>query len=230
MRTRETTEDLKKRIEANNIFVSELHFKPECIVAGKCSYGLLLVCEQLGQKNIQPWKVEESSESNGEIRISLDDKAHSVPKYTAVVSPNLEFCVFAFNWPVPDCNTIFKEHKRSVKYLDIVELLEKIENFGLCEGLTKQEMDIISVAVDPTGNPDPNPATIVHHTIPKAIQVEEPYFEVTLSYRSVSCDIFWIVNIQKKYASHVQVPLVQLGEMQERKAKPLQHQQNQKPL
>ncbi len=34
LRTRETTEDLKKRIEANNIFVCELHFKPECIVAG----------------------------------------------------------------------------------------------------------------------------------------------------------------------------------------------------
>ncbi len=50
-------------------------------------------------------------------------------------------------------------------------------------------MDIISVAVDPTGNPDPNPATIVHHTIPKAIQVEEPKFEVTLSYWSVSCNI-----------------------------------------
>ena len=31
---------------------------------------------------------------------------------------------------------------------------------------------------------------------------------------------FWIVNIQKKYASHVQVPLVQLGEPQERKVKP----------
>ena len=145
--------------------------------------------KQLGQKNIQPWKDEESSESNGEIRISLDEKAHSVPKYTVVVSPNLKFCVFAFNWPVPDCNTIYKEHKCSVKYLDIAELLEKIENFGLCEGLTKQDMDIISVAADPTGNPDPNPATIVRHTILKAIQVEEPYFEVTLSYQSVSCDI-----------------------------------------
>ena len=132
--------------------------------------------------------------------------------------------MFAFYWPVPVCNTIYKEHKLSVKNLDIAELLEKIENFGLCEGLTKQDMDIISVAVDPTGNPDPKPATIIRHTIPKAIQVEEPHFEITLSYRSVSCDIytifmtfdiywsvFWIVNIQKKYASHVQVSLVQLG-------------------
>ena len=73
----------------------------------------------------------ESSDSNGKIRISLDNKAHSVPMYTVVVSPNLEFCVFAFNWTVLDCNTIYKGHKCSVKYLNIAELLEKLENFGL---------------------------------------------------------------------------------------------------
>lgn len=35
LRTREMTSELKKRIEANNIFVCERHFKPECIVVGK---------------------------------------------------------------------------------------------------------------------------------------------------------------------------------------------------
>ena len=35
LRTRETTKELKKEIEANNIFVCELHFKPECIITGK---------------------------------------------------------------------------------------------------------------------------------------------------------------------------------------------------
>ena len=35
LRTRETTEELKKRIETSNIFVCERHFKPECILVGK---------------------------------------------------------------------------------------------------------------------------------------------------------------------------------------------------
>ena len=35
LRTRETTKELKKEIEANNIFVCERHFKPECIITGK---------------------------------------------------------------------------------------------------------------------------------------------------------------------------------------------------
>ena len=35
LRTRETTKELKKEIEANNIFVCERHSKPECIITGK---------------------------------------------------------------------------------------------------------------------------------------------------------------------------------------------------
>ena len=35
--------------------------------------------------------------------------------------------------------------------------------------------DAIAVATDPTENPDPNPNTIVRHTVPKAIEVEEPH-------------------------------------------------------
>ncbi len=35
LRTREMTGDLKQRIEANNIYLCDLHFKPECIVSRK---------------------------------------------------------------------------------------------------------------------------------------------------------------------------------------------------
>ena len=34
LRTREMTPDLKERIEKNNIYVCELHFKDECILKG----------------------------------------------------------------------------------------------------------------------------------------------------------------------------------------------------
>ena len=45
LRTRESTPDLKKRIEANNIYICELHFKPECINICKyiCIFCLRLV-------------------------------------------------------------------------------------------------------------------------------------------------------------------------------------------
>ena len=41
----------------------------------------------------------------------------------------------------------------------------------------------------PTKNLDQNPNTIVRHTAPKAIEVEEPHFEVTLSRRAVACEV-----------------------------------------
>ena len=112
---------------------------------------------QLEQKRIQPWQIEKSYE--GEIRIELHDKIHSIPKYTVVVCLCLEFTVFVFNWPVPDHHPIYKEHKHSIKYLDIDELLQRIENSRLCEGL-KEDEDIMSVATDPTGNSDPNPSPL----------------------------------------------------------------------
>ena len=40
LRTREKTPALKDRIEANNIFVCELHFKPDCILTSKFMFIL----------------------------------------------------------------------------------------------------------------------------------------------------------------------------------------------
>ena len=71
--------------------------------------------------------------------------------------------------------------------MDIAELFAKIENTRLCEGLIGD--DAIAVATEPTENPDPNPNTIVRHTVPKAIEVEEPHFEVTLSLLTVACEV-----------------------------------------
>jgi hypothetical protein len=34
LRTRQMTPELKTRIETNNIYICELHFKPECILTG----------------------------------------------------------------------------------------------------------------------------------------------------------------------------------------------------
>ena len=55
---------------------------------------------------------------------------------------------------------------------------------------------MMSVATEPIGNPSANSTTIIRHTVPKAIQVEEPHFEVKLSYRSVACDI--IIDAERK--------------------------------
>ena len=73
----------------------------------------------------------------GEIRIVF----HEIPivflctQYTVVVNSSLKLTVFAFNWPVPDHHSIHLEQKCSVQYVDIIELLQRIEKPKLCEGL-----------------------------------------------------------------------------------------------
>jgi hypothetical protein len=128
--------------------------------------------------------------------------------YTVVVTSSVEFTVFVFNWPVPDHHSIYLEQKRSVQYLDIIELLQKIEKSSLCEGLQEDD-DVMSVATEPIGHPSRNPTTIVHHSVPKAIQVEEPHFEVTLSYRMNDCEILVDAEHKKEVCNHVKVPGMQ---------------------
>ena len=41
LRTREMTQDLRQQIEANNVYICELHFKPDCILTRKYIYFIL---------------------------------------------------------------------------------------------------------------------------------------------------------------------------------------------
>jgi hypothetical protein len=155
---------------------------------------------QLQQKNIEPWQVRSSNEE--EVRLEFSsDSVYSIPKYTVVVNSALEFSVFIFNWPVPDQNPLYKESKRSVMYVSITELLKSIQSYAVCEGLA-EDMDVMSAAADPTGRPDPNPASIVRHSVPKAIGIEDPHFEVYLMYRSVGCEVLTGTELSKKICKH----------------------------
>jgi hypothetical protein len=141
---------------------------------------------RLQQEDAEPWQVGTSNEE--EVRIELSDNIHDIPKYTVVFNSALEFTVFVFNWPVPDENPIYKENKRSVMHVDAVDLLRSIESSGVCEGLA-EDMDVMSIAIDPTGRPDPNPTSILRHSVPKSIGVEDPHFQISLSYRAVGCQV-----------------------------------------
>ena len=138
--------------------------------------------------------------------------------YTVVVNASLEFTLFAFNWPVPDHHFIYLNQKRSVKYLDISELLKRIESCRLCEGLPESD-DVMSVATKPIGNPSANPTTIVRHTVPKAIQVEQPNFQVTLSYRSAACEVFIDAEYKKELCKPCQSALNAIQRTARRKSK-----------
>ena len=108
--------------------------------------------------------------------------------------------MFVYNWPVPDQNPVYKERKHSVMYLDITELLKLVETSCLCEGLQEDDDVIIvmSVAVDPIENTDPESKSVYRHSVPKTIPLEEPHFEVSLFYRTVACQVLTYSEHLKK--------------------------------
>ena len=75
--------------------------------------------------------------------MSLHSKVHCCSGFNAGIQ---HICL---QLPLPGDNEIFKETKRSVKYLEIAELLKSINNSCLCKGLGQDE-DVLPVAVDPT--------------------------------------------------------------------------------
>jgi hypothetical protein len=52
-----------------------------------------------------------------------------------------------------------------------------------------EDIDVVSVAVDPTGRPDQNPNIILRHSVPKSTEVEDPHFQISLHYRAVGCQV-----------------------------------------
>ena len=67
-----------------------------------------------------------------------------------------------------------------------------IESSAVCDGLAEDgevRSEVMSIAVDPTEMPGPSPTSIVRHSVPKSIGVEDPYFEVSLTYRAVGCQV-----------------------------------------
>ena len=124
-----------------------------------------------------------------EVRIELSDSIHDIPKYTVIVNSALEFTVFVFHWPVPDENPLYKESKRSVNHVDAVDLLRSIESAAVCDGLVEDVDLVMSNAFDPTEAPGPSPNSTLRHSVPKSIGVKDSHFDVSLSYRTVGCQV-----------------------------------------
>ncbi len=100
----------------------------------------------------------------------------------------------------------------------------------LC-GRLKDDDEIVSVAINPTRTPDTNPTTIVRHTVPKAIHTEEPHFEVTLTHRSVACDMIVSTTNKKELCKPcASASSTVKSRAKPSRAKPLQPQQNPKLL
>ena len=85
-------------------------------------------------------------------------------------------------------NPIYDELNCSVQYHSMDDLLNKIEQSSLCQGLPTDDFDVMPVVVDPTSRVT-MPGTVLRHSIPKVLTSEQTHMETTLAFRSVDCKV-----------------------------------------
>ena len=118
----------------------------------------------------------------------LWDETFALPKLSVTIQTSLNFTISAFKWLLPDEDTLYRKHKRSVRYTTLSSILSLLQQLQLCCGLPL-EQPFNTVAIDPSSDCSGN---IVRHTVP--INVEQydetgPLFQAKVYLRSGDCNI-----------------------------------------
>lgn len=104
------------------------------------------------------------------------------------IETSLNFSVSSFNWLLPDEHTLYKEHKRSMRYTTLSTLLSLLQQLLLCSGLPVEE-PFNTIAVDPSSDCSGN---VVRHAVPinvKKYDETGPLFQAKIFLRSDDCNI-----------------------------------------
>ena len=109
--------------------------------------------------------------------LKLTDINFLLPKYEIQIDDSLGFTSKIFDWFVPETYHIYKEFRRSIRNVNILDLVLKIENLYICTGTSScNSGNIISHAI-PLHNVDPFLETVV-----------VPFTSKTY-YRHLNCDV-----------------------------------------
>ena len=89
------------------------------------------------------------------LSLKIYDEPYLVPKFEIIIDVSLSFTCIMFGFKVPDDHEIYKQHARSMSKITISELIRKLDEYDICDGVTTSS--------------DTN---IIHHVIPREINPE----------------------------------------------------------
>ena len=129
------------------------------------------------------------SKTEGEDSVVFDffHTPYTLPQLSLSVTTSLNFSVAVFNWFLPDDHSIYKNHRRSVKYTSISSLMSTLEGAQICEGLSIDK-HVIAICEDPT--PACGSSSVKRHTIPierQHYKEDGPPLQAKVFIRSEQC-------------------------------------------
>ena len=82
---------------------------------------------------LKDWTIEQKAEH---IIIKKEDKSTTFPEVEVTIDDSLGFSIFVYGWPLPSTHQIYKDNFRSVRYTTVLQLLNQISSYKICEGVS----------------------------------------------------------------------------------------------
>ena len=95
---------------------------------------------------LQGWTIERSAFN---ITLKRFKPPWNCPQTTVIVDAGFSFTILKFDWLLPEDHSIYKKHKRSLRNINVVDMVSEVDSYYFCEG------------VPPTSN-----GGIIHHCVP----------------------------------------------------------------
>ena len=117
------------------------------------------------------WKFEEQESL---VKLHLFDDEHVLHKFEVIICSSLKFHVSIFGWYLILRHPIYKQNEQSFEFLSMCDLLDTLESYTLCSGVSKLSC-VAKTVVDLSGPQTSGKSMIVRHTIPVVKDANENF-------------------------------------------------------
>lgn len=118
-------------------------------------------------KSLSDWFIQTSSK---ELTLKKIQEPWTYPEFEIVIDDSLGYTVKIFQWLLPEDHEIYRKHKRSVRNTTLLNLVNEIKNYNVCQGVERS-----------------TDGRIIHHVVPLSCQDlddDENNEEILIPFRS----------------------------------------------
>ena len=118
-----------------NIVQDKIVTQPNCM-----SYqSFEEVTKRVAKLKLPTWQ---QKVSNSQLTLEQFEDTAMIPKFQLIIDTELRYTLIIFGWLLPEEHTIYKEYERSLQNVTVSELIKRIVQFKLCEGVAKSSSDL----------------------------------------------------------------------------------------
>ena len=100
-----------------------------------CYKSFKELCERTKKLKLSEWQQECTQ---GKLVLKLFTSPLLIPKFEIIIEENFHFTCVVYGWVLASNHSVYDGNYRSLKNITVSELVQKLTNYQICEGLSKQ--------------------------------------------------------------------------------------------